>query len=173
MGLSLVRMLVDLHGGNVVAASDGIDQGSKFTVSIPLSSKQPLTNEQTLDLTGDKSARVLVIEDNDDSRSMLKQLLELEGYQVTVAVDGESGYNAIQGDAADVALVDIGLPKMDGYQLAHKVRTELARQPIRLVALTGYGRAEDHQKVIDAGFDEHLVKPVAPEDLARALQKPR
>ena len=173
VGLSLVRMLVELHGGSVTAQSEGRDQGSEFTVTFPLSTEDLPTIEEPADLAIDKSARVLVVEDNEDSRRMLKQLLELEGYQVTAAADGEAGYLAIKGNAADVALVDIGLPKMDGYQLARKVRDELGDQPILLVALTGYGRSEDHQKVVEAGFDEHLVKPVEPKDLARVIKKPR
>lgn len=173
VGLSLVKMLVELHGGTVTANSAGIDKGSLFTVKIPISTKEPTVDGPLSDFAADTSARVLIIEDNDDSRNMLKQLLEIEGYRVSVAADGESGYLAIQAEESDIALVDIGLPKMDGYQVARKVRAELTNRNIRLVALTGYGRPEDHQKVLEAGFDEHVVKPVAPEDLARVLQKPR
>ncbi len=173
VGLSLVRMLVELHGGTVSAHSDGKNEGSEFTVKLPLTTKKPTSTILPAGIKGDGTTRVLVIEDNDDSRRMLEQLLELEGHQVTVAADGETGYQAIKSEAVDVAFVDIGLPKMDGYQLARKVRNELPRQPVRLVALTGYGRAEDHEKVLEAGFDEHLVKPVGPDDLARALRKPQ
>ncbi|MEM8947071.1 MAG: chemotaxis protein CheB [Planctomycetota bacterium] len=173
VGLSLARMLADLHGGSVTARSDGKDQGSEFTVVLPITEEPPTATSEVADILVDKSTRVLVIEDNDDSRRMLEQLLQLEGYQVAVANDGESGYKAIMSDAADVALVDIGLPRMDGYELARKVRTELCEQPIRLVALTGYGQVDDRRKVLEAGFDEHLVKPVAPDELARVLTKPR
>ncbi len=173
VGLSLVRMLVALHGGSVTAQSEGENQGSTFTVRIPLTSQKPTSNTYQPTVASDQTTRVLIIEDNDDSRHMLQELLQLDGYPVQVASDGESGYQALQDNTIDVALVDIGLPKMDGYQLARKVRTQLAEQPIRLVALTGYGRAADHQKVLEAGFDEHLVKPVAAEDLAHALRKPR
>ncbi len=171
VGLSLVKMLVELHLGTVTAYSAGLDLGSVFTVRIPISQKKPKLDLPNLDLTSDTSARILIIEDNDDSRNMLKQLLELQDYQVSAAADGESGYEAIQNGDFDIALVDIGLPKMDGYQLARKVRMELKYSNLNLIALTGYGRAEDHLKVLEAGFDEHLVKPVAPEELSRVLRK--
>lgn len=173
VGLSLVRMLVQLHGGTVSAESEGEDKGSLLTVKIPLTNKASLLQAPAPELPTDRSARVLLVEDNVDSRRMMEQLLRMEGYQVSAAADGETGFQAIEDSEADVALVDIGLPKMDGYQLARKVRTDLAHRKIRLVALTGYGRAEDHKKAIDAGFDEHLVKPVAPAELERVLQKPR
>ena len=110
---------------------------------------------------------------NDDSRNMVSELLRLDGYRLASAADGIEGYQLILRERPDVALIDIGLPGMDGYQVARKVRAELGDQSIRLVALTGYGRSEDGVAVRDAGFDEHLVKPVDPDNLARVLRKPK
>jgi CheY-like chemotaxis protein len=90
---------------------------------------------------------------------------------VASAADGIAGYDAIRRDPPDVALVDIGLPGLNGYEIARRVRQEFSNRPIRLVALTGYGRAEDHESVIEAGFDEHLIKPVSREELLRVLQE--
>jgi two-component system CheB/CheR fusion protein len=173
VGLSLVKMLVELHGGSVTAHSAGPNCGSEFIVRLPLTTKSP---SETASVPGhplQAGSRVLVVEDNDDSRLMLEQLLRLDGHQVAVAADGPSGYEAIANGAADVALVDIGLPLMNGYELARRVRTELPSRSVRLVALTGYGRKEDQQAALDAGFDEHLVKPVSPDELARVLRRPR
>ncbi len=172
VGLNLVKMLVQMHGGTVSAKSEGPGRGSEFVVSLPLTQKKPKKPAELAVDPAAQKARVLVVEDNEDSRCMLEQFLCLEGYEVSVANDGQAGYQEIRKGAFDVALVDIGLPIMNGYELAKKVRSELATHPIRLVALTGYGRQEDHQKIVDAGFDEHLVKPVSPEDLARVLRKP-
>jgi two-component system CheB/CheR fusion protein len=169
IGLSLVRLLVELHGGRVSAQSAGRNKGSRFTVRLPLTDKRPLPVPH-INLSPADHTRVVVIEDNDDSRTMLEQLLLLDGYQVTVAADGAAGFDAIVREQPHVVLLDIGLPNMDGYEVARRVRAELPGVPIRLVALTGYGRAEDRAAVAQAGFDEHLVKPVQPEALARALR---
>jgi two-component system CheB/CheR fusion protein len=112
----------------------------------------------------------LIVEDDADSRFMLKTLLELDGYLVRVEADGKSGAKAILDDPPDVALVDIGLPGMDGYQVARTVRAERPGEPIYLVALTGYGRSQDREAVREVGFDEHLVKPLVPGELERILQ---
>jgi CheY-like chemotaxis protein len=173
VGLSLVKILVDLHGGTVDVRSDGPNQGSEFTVRIPLTKKTPHAQTARPVPTGASSARVLVVEDNDDSRQMLEQLLRLDGYDVTVAADGLAGLQVLERGEIEVALVDIGLPGISGYELAQKVRSEPRLRPVRLIALTGYGREEDHRQVLSAGFDEHLVKPVRPEDLVRVLRKPR
>jgi len=117
--------------------------------------------------------RVLIVEDNHDSRVTLEKLLQLYGCDVFTAADGHAGFEAIGTFKPDVALVDIGLPGMDGYEVARKVRSELAESSVRLIAVTGYGRAEDRAAVFKAGFDAHLVKPINPKDLVRALAKPK
>jgi two-component system CheB/CheR fusion protein len=175
VGLSLVKMLVELHGGQVGVSSQGKDQGSEFRVSLPITTRPPREEQQTFPQLEAHGCRVIIVEDNDDSRNMLAELLRLEGCEVTVAADGLAGYHAIEETPADVALIDIGLPKMNGYELARKVKTELKNlNPTpRLIALTGYGSDADRQAVLNAGFDGHLVKPVTPMDLAQVLHKPQ
>jgi CheY-like chemotaxis protein len=116
-------------------------------------------------------ARVLIVEDNDGSREMLKMLLELDGFEVTAAENGPDGLAAFQRQRPDVALIDIGLPGIDGYQVARQIRGEPENDGVRLVALTGYGRPEDHERVIAAGFDAHLVKPIQVEELYPLLSR--
>jgi CheY-like chemotaxis protein len=115
--------------------------------------------------------RVLVVEDNDDIRETLKDLLELCGHEVDTAADGASGVERTLALKPDVALIDIGLPGLDGYQVARRLRAELgsAGKRPKLIALTGYGQPGDKQRALDAGFDAHLVKPVDYDDLAHLL----
>lgn len=117
--------------------------------------------------------RVLVVDDNDDIRETLKDLLELCGHEVDVAADGASGVERTLALRPDVALIDIGLPGLDGYQVARKLRAELGPEDKRpkLIALTGYGQPGDKQRALDAGFDAHLVKPVDYDDLAHLLSE--
>jgi CheY-like chemotaxis protein len=170
IGLSLVKLLVELHGGNVTVESDGRGKGSKFTVRLPLTAKRP-DNTPAVAVPKSQGKRVLVVEDNDDSRATLEHLLRFDGFQVLTAADGKAGLELIRQERPDVALLDIGLPGMSGYEVAKQVRAEFDGQPIRLIALTGYGRAEDHTSVMAAGFDEHLVKPVSRDDLLKVLRK--
>jgi two-component system CheB/CheR fusion protein len=114
--------------------------------------------------------RIVMVEDNSDSRDMLYSLLMLEGYEVTAARDGAEGLQLILAQQPEVALIDIGLPEIDGYEVARRVRRTLG-PGVLLIALTGYGRDEDRQAVKAAGFDEHLVKPLDPEDLFRILSR--
>jgi len=111
---------------------------------------------------------ILVIEDNADGREMLRVMLEVDGHRVRVAEEGRSGVKLARAARPDVALIDIGLPGLDGYEVGRRLRAELGRS-IRLVAVTGYGQADDRKKSSDAGFDAHLVKPVTPEALRDAL----
>jgi len=170
IGLSLVKLLVELHGGSVAVMSEGRGKGSKFTVRLPLTAKRP-ENPPALVMPKSIGKRVLVVEDNADSRATLEHLLRFDGFEVLSAADGVAGLEAIRREQPDVALLDIGLPGMSGYDIAKQVRAEFNGQPIRLVALTGYGRAEDHASVMAVGFDEHLVKPVSRDELLRVLRK--
>jgi CheY-like chemotaxis protein len=154
----------------VTVESAGRGQGSKFSVRLPLTAKRP-DNTPAVAVPKSKGKRVLVVEDNADSRATLEHLLRFDGFHVLTAADGVAGLEAIRREQPDVALLDIGLPGMSGYEIAKQVRAEFDGQPIRLVALTGYGRAEDHTSVMEAGFDEHLVKPVSRDDLLRVLRK--
>ena len=170
VGLTLVQKLVELHGGTVAAYSAGPGTGSEFVVRLPA-----CTEAETVDRLSDSHTalvcfgRILVVEDNTDSREMLKSLLELYGYQVEAAEDGRKGLEILQRDQFDIALVDIGLPGMNGYQVAEMIRQDPRHSGIRLVALTGYGGAADREAVKAAGFDEHLVKPLDQHKLASVL----
>jgi PAS domain S-box-containing protein len=167
IGLTLVRMLVELHGGTVTAESPGPGLGSVFTVRLPRISL-PSKLEQTRQRAPAIRRRVLIVEDNDDTREMLKMLLEHEGHEVYEAVDGTEGVRAASRIRPDLALVDVGLPILDGYEVARFIRRQ-DHQPQRLVALTGYGQAADRERALRAGFDDHLVKPVDPDRLAELL----
>ncbi len=172
VGLTLVRTLVHLHGGQVTAHSDGVNQGSEFVVRLPLSQKALESREAVPrgpQRVGD--TRIVIVEDNADSRRMLEALLRLDGYQVAVAEEGQQGLELILHQRPEIALVDIGLPGLDGYQIARRVREELKCTEIRLIALTGYGQAEDRKSVKEAGFDGHLIKPLKPEELAQLLSQ--
>ncbi len=172
IGLTMVQTIVKLHGGRVVVRSEGVGKGSEFEVRLPLTERRPVESDTGLPAQADH-LRVLIVEDNSDSRELLKSLLRIDGYEVSAAPDGLQGYEAIIKERPDVALVDINLPGIDGYEIARRIRADQAHRSVRLVALTGYGRSVDRDAVFAAGFDEHLVKPVAPEDLERALRKPR
>ncbi len=171
LGLTLVRKLVLLHGGTVTAESPGPGQGSTFTVRFPLVSQLPTTSPPHKSCGNHPSQlRVLLVEDNPDSRKMLQTMLQLDGYQVESATSGVEGLEAIRAGEFDVALIDIGLPGMDGYTLARQVREMETTHRTYLLALTGYGRSRDRQAVLEAGFDAHLVKPLRPEQLYRILE---
>jgi two-component system CheB/CheR fusion protein len=173
VGLTLVRNLVELHGGSVTAHSDGPGRGSEFVVRLPISDKRPVMKHPQQKTPSLQNSRIVIVEDNQDSREMLKSLLELDGFQVETANDGASGLEQILQNRPDFALVDIGLPEIDGYEVARRVQATLRDKRPCLVALTGYGRAEDAQAAREAGFDEHLVKPVNPSDLSRVICRPR
>ncbi len=168
LGLTLVRRIAELHGATVEASSEGAERGSVFTVRFP-SRPPPIEARGTDDAqpTAGARRRVLVIEDNIDARQSLRALLELLGHEVHEAGDGEAGVEAALTLAPDIVFVDIGLPRLDGYGVARKLRT--ANATLRLVALTGYGRDEDLKRAQDAGFDEHLLKPASIERLRAAI----
>lgn len=170
VGLTLVRALVTMHGGTVRARSAGRGRGTTFEVNLPLvAAEVPVAMKVAPAIDRNCCKRILVVDDNTDCRDMLKMLLELDGYQVTTAEDGYVAMELMSQQVFDVALVDIGLPGMDGYELATQIRSAVAIRSPHLVALTGYGRPEDRQSALAAGFDAHLVKPLDPNELARVL----
>ncbi|HCS54621.1 MAG TPA: chemotaxis protein CheR [Planctomycetaceae bacterium] len=171
LGLTLVKDIVELHGGNVSAHSNGAGKGSEFVVRLPLAkdSQVPVLSLPVKnDANSSDQKNIVLVEDNDDNRAMLKTLLRLKGHLVSTAANGSQGVDVILHQLPDVAIVDIGLPGISGYEVAKKVRAELGNQ-VYLIALTGYGCAEDREATTQAGFDTHLVKPLDPVELDRVL----
>ena len=166
VGLSLVQRLASMHGGSVSVISAGLGRGSTFEVRLPRVA--PLTQAERLEAPAASSRQhVLLIEDNEDGREMMAMMLEAQQYSVECAVDGLDGLRRAAAAHHDIALVDIGLPGIDGYEVARRMRSDPATASVRLVALTGYGQESDRVRALDAGFDAHLVKPV---DLGRLME---
>jgi CheY-like chemotaxis protein len=170
IGLTLVQMLTELHGGSVEAASKGLGTGATFTVRLPRA-ELPAPAEPARQSGSAIRRRVLIVEDNDDARDMLRTLLELQGHEVFEAADGAEGLRLAIQLHPDIALIDLGLPIIDGYEVARQIRRH-AHQPRRLIAVTGYGQPEDRRRSLEAGFDEHVVKPVDPASMAHVLDAP-
>jgi two-component system CheB/CheR fusion protein len=171
LGLTLVRRLVQKHGGTVHAESAGPGKGSEFIVRLPGSPPPlPAATAVTSRAGGSISPRrVLVVDDNADAATSLADLLAVIGHEVRVAHTGPAAIEAAATFRPEVLLLDIGLPGMDGYEVARRVREHSALKETLLVALTGYGQEEDRQRAAEAGFDHHLTKPVAWEELEKAL----
>ncbi|MBA3459557.1 MAG: response regulator [Deltaproteobacteria bacterium] len=175
LGLSIVQSLVALHGGTVSVRSEGIGRGSEFEVRFPaldaaaleLSVRGPVEVE----LVPAGGRKVLIVDDNTDAAEMLAEALAAMGHETRVAFDGPSGLDAAAGFVPDIAFLDIGLPAMDGYELARKMRSELAAPSLRLVALTGYGQDSDRQRSAEAGFDSHMVKPIDISAVASTIKR--
>ena len=174
LGLALVRALVNMHGGSVQADSEGEGKGSAFTVTLPLVAAAPreLPANAESTATPDPGVRLVLVEDNVDIRETLAELLVLDGYQVEAAGDGPQGLSRVLAVDPDVALIDVGLPGFDGYELARRTRAQLGDRPL-LIAMTGYGQPDDRARAFEAGFDEHVVKPVSLEDLSAAIEGTR
>jgi signal transduction histidine kinase len=170
LGLALVERLAALHGGNVAAHSDGPGKGATFTISLPAAPGPAAGAKKASSARVADRRRVLVVEDEKDVREMLKVLLESEGHEVSIAEDGVEGLAKFGSFRPDVALVDIGLPGMDGYELARQARSLPHGNRFKLVAITGYGQDKDRQRARDAGFDLHVTKPVMYEQLVRAFE---
>jgi PAS domain S-box-containing protein len=170
LGLALVERLAALHGGNVAAHSEGPGKGSTFTVALPASSAAGAGAKQASSVPVPGKRRVLVVEDESDVREMLRVLLEGEGHEVSVADNGVEGVAKFDSFRPDVALVDIGLPGMDGYEVARQARSLPDGSRFKLIAITGYGQEKDRQRAHDAGFDLHVTKPVVYDQLARAFE---
>ena len=171
IGLTLVRRLTELHGGAVEAHSHGPGRGSIFVVRLPRCA-EPATDSAAAGRASappNRSYRLLLIEDNLDARQALRMLLETVGHEVHEASDGEAGVAAALRLAPDLVLVDIGLPILDGYEVARRLKA--ANRNLRLIALTGYGRDEDKKRSQEAGFDAHLLKPVSIDRLRVVLDE--
>jgi CheY-like chemotaxis protein len=179
LGLAVVRRVLESHGGSIEARSAGLGQGSEFVVRLPVLSAAMPMPRAAVDIqpkavfrTG-RARRVLIIDDNADSAELLAQLARSWGHEVTVAHDGPGALALAERFVPESALVDIGLPGMDGYEVARRFRAEPRYGDLYLVALTGYGREEDRNAAYAAGFDDHLVKPPAMEVLESLLANGR
>jgi CheY-like chemotaxis protein len=178
IGLTLVRNLVEIHGGRVSARSEGPGRGSEFIVRLPLAGPAPADAaeaRQAIPAKGDASRshlRVLVVDDNVDAAESLALILRGDGYDVATAHDGASALDKAGETAFDFIILDIALPDdLDGYEVARRIRGARRLPDVTLIALTGFGQEEDRRRAVDAGFDHHLVKPVDP-DVVRGLLAP-
>jgi CheY-like chemotaxis protein len=171
LGLSIVRNLIERHGGSVLAQSDGVGRGSEFVLRLPGARRplalDPIGGPLTASASGPEAVaasggvpRVLVVDDNEDAAEMLVDALTRKGYETRVAYDAPTALRVAAAFSPDVAFLDIGLPVMDGYELAAHLHKIPGLAALRLIALTGYGQESDYQKTREAGFHDHLVKPV-------------
>ena len=170
IGLTVVRRLVELHGGTVTASSEGEGHGSMFTVRLKqIPAAEQLTGEPVARDRRERPRRVLLIEDNADAREMLRMVLELAGHIVYDAPDGVKGLELVNVVRPDVGIIDIGLPMMDGYEVASRIRKERHGRGMLLLALSGYGSSGDARRSLEHGFDYHIVKPVDHDRLTRLI----
>jgi CheY-like chemotaxis protein len=163
VGLALVKVLVELHGGTVNAHSEGQGKGAEFTVRLPMAASMP-------ERARSQGRRVLVVDDNPDHLELLADLLRERGYEVTEARDASEALRVISDQKPHACVIDIGLPDMDGYQLARKLREIPETRDSRLIAVTGYGTKADTHLFEEAGFDHYFPKPTNIEELSRALR---
>jgi CheY-like chemotaxis protein len=171
IGLSLVQKLVELHGGKVAAYSAGLGQGSEFIVRLPAlsSAGEPIAPIETAQRSG-QTSRVLVVDDNVDAADMLVMMLQMFGHEVKAAYSGEAALETAVEYQPDFVLLDIGLPDMNGYEVAQRLRQDQRIKNVSLIAITGYGQDSDRQRSEEAGIDLHLVKPVDPKKLQDLLE---
>jgi PAS domain S-box-containing protein len=174
LGLTIVKNLVELHGGSVEARSEGLGTGAEFVVRLPLPQKpvQPSRADGAASLAAHVSPRrrVLIVEDNVDSAEMLATLLTMEGHEVLMVHDGQQGIDAVETFEPDIVLLDLGLPEINGYDAARRIRELPAGRRLPLVALTGWGQEADRRRSAASGFDAHLVKPIDPPLLVRLVE---
>jgi len=172
IGLTLVNRLVELHGGRVEARSDGPGTGSEFVVFLPTAdppAARQAAPEGEQSMT--KRYRMLVVDDNRDSAESLALLLKLTGHETHTALDGEAALLAAKETRPDVVLLDIGMPKLNGYDACRKIRSEDWGRDMILIAQTGWGQEDDRRRTEEAGFDGHVVKPVDPDDLMKMVAR--
>jgi CheY-like chemotaxis protein len=178
LGLTLARRLAELHGGTLEATSPGAGRGSEFVLRIPVAPEDraaapipaAVPEARSARVTG-RGRRVLVVDDNADAREALQYLLEEDGHEVTSAGDGPAAIEEARRSRPEVVLLDIGLPGMDGYEVARVLRTEPGCRGALIVAVSGYGQADDRARSRLAGFDQHLLKPVSPERLLEVVRE--
>jgi signal transduction histidine kinase/CheY-like chemotaxis protein len=175
IGLTLVRSLVELHGGSIAAASEGLGKGSEFTVTLPVfvprADDAAAARASSPAASAPVSYNVMVVEDQPETRELTKILVETWGHHATAARDGAEALDRATASPPDVMIIDIGLPVLNGYELARRIRERLGRN-VFLIAVTGYGQPEDRRRALEAGFDTHCTKPVDPATLERLLSRP-
>ena len=169
IGLTLVRSLVMLHGGTVEARSEGPGLGSEFVVRLPLMAAATLTLPESRRMEPLPSRRILIVDDSRDGGESLAMLLRVLGAEVALAHSGRTALECVETFKPDVVLLDIGMPGMDGYEVARRIRANPANRHISLIALTGWGQDEDRKRSVAAGFNHHLVKPADIEQLRQLL----
>jgi len=167
LGLVIAKRLMDMHDGSIEASSEGLGKGSQFVLKLPPAVGEPMSCE-TADQNHHAHKKILIIEDNCDAAETLQILLQMEGHNVDVAYSGTEGIKMAQASEPDIIFCDIGLPGVDGYQVAREL-APLRHKIVKLVALTGYGSTSDQKLAKDAGFDLHLTKPVDPNVLNSIL----
>jgi CheY-like chemotaxis protein len=171
IGLTLVKRLVEMHGGRIEARSDGLAKGAEFIVRLPVivDAFGPPASRQEERAAPKSALRILIVDDNRDGADSLAMLLQLMGNDIRTAYDGLEGV-AVAGEfRPDVALLDIGLPKLSGYEACRRIREQPWGKGILLIAVTGWGKEEDRRRSQEAGFDHHMVKPVDPQALMKLL----
>jgi CheY-like chemotaxis protein len=173
IGLSIAKGLVELHGGTIAARSDGEGRGSEFEIRLPLATAEGPAVERTDPAREREGAgrRVLVVDDNRDGAELLEEVFRALGHTTRLAYDGPGALEAAREFRPEIAFLDIGLPVMDGYQLARRLRAAAGQEDMRLVAVTGFGQEADRERARQAGFDEHLVKPVEIDALRLLLER--
>jgi CheY-like chemotaxis protein len=171
VGLALARRLVEMHAGQIEARSQGANQGAEFTVRLPLvRAAQPVMGESSRRPTSESSLRrVLVVDDNEDSAETMAMVLALSGHDARVAHDGAAALETAASFRPHVVLLDIGLPGMNGYEVAREMRGRPETSKAVLVAMTGYGQEDDRRRSSEAGFSHHLVKPIDVAALERVI----
>jgi CheY-like chemotaxis protein len=176
IGLVVVKRLLEMHGGSVSVASEGPGRGSEFSLRLPIllgKPTDPLAHLPADEAPAVLTRRILVVDDHVDSARSLAMLLRMSGHETTTAHDGLTALTAAETFCPDVVLLDISLPKLDGHEVARRIRKQSWGKDMLLVALTGWGQDEDRRQSREAGFDEHMVKPVPYEALMKLLAAPR
>jgi CheY-like chemotaxis protein len=173
VGLALVKNIVEMHGGTIVAASDGLGCGSRFTMHLPIAASSARgAGDDGADRQNDSAVkqRILVAEDGPDAAESFRILLTIMGHDVRVVNDGEQAVTAAREFRPDLIIMDLGMPRMNGYDAARAIRASAGGTEPLMVALTGWGQPEDQRRSLEAGFDRHLTKPVDPKLLRSLLE---